>query len=279
MNETLTAVRKTLTKKTPKWARTADGIVRRWSEHGDNFQTLSTLRLPFRLQLLFMLGCFRSARVEEEVKSRRGENPIREALNVGERLAGGEQPAGFVLDTLTELQTRLARQSSYLKVVTLFAAARLVMPDHRLMGTRQKRAETDASVAGLLAGLVGVRALRGKGGKIRHSQQPGSTQSRKRRVEAAELAERTRQGQLLAGIVGPDWHLAPEWRTDTAVHLARGIYERREFSTMPILADALQDAGCDNEEWLARMRDPEWPWCRGCHVLDSLLPELVHTGG
>src|SRR5215470_14575370 len=34
------------------------------------------------------------------------------------------------------------------------------------------------------------------------------------------------------------------WRTDTAVALARQMYEAREFGAMPILADALQDAGC-----------------------------------
>ncbi len=58
--------------------------------------------------------------------------------------------------------------------------------------------------------------------------------------------------------------------------LAQGVYDEKAFDRMPILADALQDEGCDNEAWLVRMRDPSWPWCRGCHVLDSLLPDLVH---
>ena len=39
----------------------------------------------------------------------------------------------------------------------------------------------------------------------------------------------------------------PSWRADSAVTLARQMYETRDFSNMPILADALQDAGCDNE--------------------------------
>jgi hypothetical protein len=275
----MTGVRMTESKKTPKWARTADGIVQRWEDYPDNSRTLSALRLTFRLQLLFMLGCFRLARVEEEFRSRRGENPIREALNVGERLAGGEQPADFVLDALTGLQSRLARQSSYLKVVPLFAAARLVLPDHRSLGSRRQKAEMDVAVAEVLAKLVGVRALQGRERKMRHSERPDSPRSRNRFAAAAEREERTRQGQLLAGIVGPDWRLAPEWRTDTAVQIAHGIYDRREFGAMPILADALSDAGCGDEFWLARMRDPNWPWCRGCHVLDSLLPEQVHTGG
>src|SRR4030095_5855343 len=46
----------------------------------------------------------------------------------------------------------------------------------------------------------------------------------------------------------------PEWRTDTAVSLARQMYEAREFSAMPILADALQDAGGDSEDILDHCR-------------------------
>jgi hypothetical protein len=62
----------------------------------------------------------------------------------------------------------------------------------------------------------------------------------------------------------------PAWRTDTAVSLARQMYESREFSAMPILADALQDAGCDNEEVLHHCRD-EGTHVRGCWVVDLVL--------
>ena len=39
---------------------------------------------------------------------------------------------------------------------------------------------------------------------------------------------------------------------------------------MPILADALQDAGCDNEDILSHCRG-EGPHVRGCWVLDLLF--------
>jgi hypothetical protein len=45
-----------------------------------------------------------------------------------------------------------------------------------------------------------------------------------------------------------------EWRTGTAVALSRQMYDSREFSTMPILADALQDAGCEDEQILNHCR-------------------------
>ena len=63
----------------------------------------------------------------------------------------------------------------------------------------------------------------------------------------------------------------PSWRTDTAVSLARGMYESRDFSPMPILADALQDAGCEDPDILSHCRDANAAHVRGCWVLDLVL--------
>jgi hypothetical protein len=63
----------------------------------------------------------------------------------------------------------------------------------------------------------------------------------------------------------------PAWRTDTALALARQMYESREFSAMPILADALQDAGCDNTDILSHCRDAGATHVRGCWVIDLVL--------
>ena len=63
---------------------------------------------------------------------------------------------------------------------------------------------------------------------------------------------------------------SPAWRTITAVALANLMNERRDFSAMPILADALQDAGCDNDDVLNHCRGPG-PHVRGCWVCDLVL--------
>jgi hypothetical protein len=63
----------------------------------------------------------------------------------------------------------------------------------------------------------------------------------------------------------------PAWRTDTAVSLAKHMYENRDFSAMPILADALQDAGCDSDDILSHCRDEKQPHVRGCWVVDLVL--------
>jgi hypothetical protein len=62
----------------------------------------------------------------------------------------------------------------------------------------------------------------------------------------------------------------PAWRTDTVLALARHAYDRRDFSALPILADALQDAGCDSEDVLNHCRGAG-PHARGCWVLDCVL--------
>jgi len=63
---------------------------------------------------------------------------------------------------------------------------------------------------------------------------------------------------------------APSWRTSTAIALARQMYEARDFSAMPVLADALQDAGCENADILDHCRG-DGPHVRGCWVLDLVL--------
>jgi hypothetical protein len=78
---------------------------------------------------------------------------------------------------------------------------------------------------------------------------------------------------LLREVVGTPFHLPvfdPTWRAGTVVVIARQMYETREFSAMPILADALQDAGCDSAEILDHCRAPG-PHVRGCWCVDLVL--------
>jgi hypothetical protein len=62
----------------------------------------------------------------------------------------------------------------------------------------------------------------------------------------------------------------PAWRTSTAVALAQQMYDSRDFSLMPILGDALQDAGCESADMLDHCRG-DGPHVRGCWVVDLVL--------
>jgi hypothetical protein len=79
---------------------------------------------------------------------------------------------------------------------------------------------------------------------------------------------------LLRDIIGNPFRavtFSPDWRTSTAVQLARQMYDSRDFAPMPILADALQDAGCEQADVLAHCRDPGAVHVRGCWVVDLVL--------
>ncbi|MFO0797835.1 MAG: hypothetical protein U0804_10175 [Gemmataceae bacterium] len=69
----------------------------------------------------------------------------------------------------------------------------------------------------------------------------------------------------------------PAWRTEAVVGLATGIAADRAFDRLPVLADALEDAGCADPDVLGH--------CRGtglhalcCWVIDGLLGKSAQSG-
>jgi len=74
-------------------------------------------------------------------------------------------------------------------------------------------------------------------------------------VAGDEESDWHREHTLHQHIAGPlDQHFDPSWRTSDVVSLARQIVQTRDLHLLPILADALQDAGCDSEEILNQLR-------------------------
>jgi hypothetical protein len=91
--------------------------------------------------------------------------------------------------------------------------------------------------------------------------------------EVAMNAEAAVQCHLLRDIFGNPFRSAatdPGWLTPTVVELARTIYEVRAFNRFPILADALEQAGCTSKDILNHCRQPG-EHVRGCWLVDALL--------
>jgi hypothetical protein len=63
------------------------------------------------------------------------------------------------------------------------------------------------------------------------------------------------------------------WLTPTVLSLGESIYVERAFDHLPILADALEDAGCSNQDILDHCRQAG-DHVRGCWVLDHLLGKM-----
>jgi hypothetical protein len=92
-----------------------------------------------------------------------------------------------------------------------------------------------------------------------------------------------KQAELLRDIFGmnprgfpvdPHWL---GWGQGTVRLLARAIYQERRFADVPVLADALEEAGCDNPDILSHCRSVE-EHVRGCWVLDLFLEKQVNVG-
>jgi hypothetical protein len=94
--------------------------------------------------------------------------------------------------------------------------------------------------------------------------------------QAAVVAHCRLQCDLLRDVFGnpfrpvsadPAWL---RWNDGTVRKMAQAFYEERAFERLPLLADALEDAGCDNADLLGHLCGPG-PHVRGCWVVDALL--------
>jgi hypothetical protein len=94
--------------------------------------------------------------------------------------------------------------------------------------------------------------------------------------QAARRAEMQEQCRLLRDILGGPFHpvtVSPAWlawNDGTVAKLAAAVYDERAFDRLPILAHALEEAGCDEQAILDHLRGPG-PHVLGCWALDLVL--------
>jgi hypothetical protein len=86
-------------------------------------------------------------------------------------------------------------------------------------------------------------------------------------------SEEAAQADLLRDIFGNLFRrvaFEPAWRTPAVLALAQQLYQARDFSALPILGDALEEAGCSDERLPGHCR-ASGPHVRGCFVVDLVL--------
>lgn len=100
--------------------------------------------------------------------------------------------------------------------------------------------------------------------------------------KAMRVGQASGQAALLRDIVGNPFRpvtlpLRSPWLTQQVVSLATAAYDHRDPATghldpvrLAILADALEEVGCDSEPILAHLRSPG-PHVRGCWPIDLIL--------
>jgi hypothetical protein len=85
-----------------------------------------------------------------------------------------------------------------------------------------------------------------------------------------------RVSQLIREIFGNPFRpvaFHPGWRTSTVVTVAQAVYDECRFQDLPVLADALEEAGCTNQDILNHCRGGG-EHCRGCWALDLILDRV-----
>jgi hypothetical protein len=97
--------------------------------------------------------------------------------------------------------------------------------------------------------------------------------------EAASLApdEEAARSKLVRDVFGNPFRPTPAvdpawlaWNDSTVRRLAEAVYEERAFDRLPVLADALNDAGCSDAALLGHLRSGS-EHVRGCWAVDLLL--------
>jgi hypothetical protein len=124
---------------------------------------------------------------------------------------------------------------------------------HALLATTARSAMTAAIETVTAVGQAAVLSGRGE----------------RERTALADLVREVFGNPFRSPAFAPDWL---RWNGGTVVRLARDIVASRNFADLPVLADALEEAGCADGAVLHHCRSPR-EHALGCWVLDALLGE------
>jgi hypothetical protein len=196
---------------------------------------------------LRLFGCAYSRQVWDVMSDARS----RAAVEFAERMADGEVGTAG-LSVLRDDAAKAASEAGFCRQTNRF--------DWDAPGSRAASAASYALSKQPLACVLSHWAMR-------HHMEPGDAAYRAWRDGLQEAA------RLFRDIFGNPFRpvaLAPEWRTSAAVSLAREMYQSHDFGAMPILADALEDAGCEDTDILAHCRG-RVRHVPGCWVVDLVL--------
>ena len=229
-----------------------------WIAATDPYDMLMHFPAKWDHRKLWLFGCACLRRVWHLLKDQRS----RCCVELAERFVDGqasEQEAGEVWDRFfaaadTETLEDFGGFDSYETIRNLVC---FVDPGASL----QIASEVAEGVGGFAAQAVPVT--------------PPATWSdtRTKEYRRAQREERASQVKLLRDIFGNPFRsvsMDSSWLTPRVVELAHMIYDDRGFDRLPILADALEEAGCTDADILNHCRQPG-EHVRGCWVVDLIL--------
>ncbi len=118
--------------------------------------------------------------------------------------------------------------------------------------------------------LTGIEGEVGRGESLMYAHDPDNDWL----TLPKELSDATIRKEILHELLGNPFRPVtwqPEWRTPTVIAIAQGIYDEQAFDRLPVMADALEDAGCDFLPLLQHCRDHTRWHMRGCFAVEGAL--------
>jgi hypothetical protein len=221
-----------------------------WLEGLDPFPMLYFLRerADERRLRLFACACCR------QLLPRIGDHAVRKVMEVAERAIDGEATEAEITEAGV-IAWHIAGQAWSVREAERGAVARGIAAVLSVTWNAERSPYQMAT--GVAQTILGGAAL---------CLAPDGSRSAARLIQAI-LVRDVFGNPFRPVVVDPTWGT---WNEQMVVKVARAIYEERAFECLPILADALEDAGCDNGAILDHCRRPAIH-VRGCWVVDRLL--------
>jgi hypothetical protein len=242
-----------------------------WLSCTDPMPILAFLRGQASERMLRLFACACCRRIWHLLNNDRNRKALETAERYAEGLTGSQELA-FAQDATGRwrLAGVGARQAEPVLAQTAVAIASYVA------GHDPWRSAAD--VARTAAWLIS-RAATGGG-----PDDAAACDNRRQEKDAAKAAERMTQAVLVRDIFGNPFRPSPTlppavlaWNDGTVRLIAEGIYDDRKMpegsldtARLAILADALLDAGCDDDSLIQHCREPG-PHVRGCWAVDLIL--------
>jgi hypothetical protein len=233
--------------------------------HGRGVTTTAAGRRRLRL---FCVACCRSVWEHLDESSRH-------AVEVAERFADGRAPKAE-LAAAHERAVEAHRSAS--ETLAAMQERREALPEElavRVFATRAAEWTAGLRLADATE-VVAHSTVTIRASPL--SQGPGRPPGRVGRQQEESSFQ---AGLLRCLFRSPFWPAAADgaWITGgggTVTRLARAIYDERAFGRLPVLADALEEAGCTDPAVLVHCRGGG-PHARGCWVVDALLGKASTT--
>lgn len=231
-----------------------------------------------RKLVLFSLACCRriwhlmtdevSRRAVETTENYLGGRAGREELDAARTIAlrKSEEMLETYGSALRKLTDGLRRPDGSWEEPTICEKVSKAFREHAYHNLNFSAASAAAGCAALAADTVAYEVAAAASG---YETAPGDDY----RDFEALTAEEAALSMILREVVGNPFRsicLASKWLNQRVIAIADAVFENGAFERMPELADALESAGCTNEDILAHCRGPG-PHVRGCWVVDLLL--------